>query len=64
MGSIDTVRDLIIALLNYNLDAKVFVGNCIYNKVYLTYGSSDGCTPKTCDTVGIQTWDDDQPEES
>lgn len=53
MKEIKTVRDLIDALLDYNLDAEVFIGDNLYNEVELSYGGSDGCTPKTCEHVGL-----------
>ena len=48
---IETVRDLIKELANYNPDAKVSIGDNFDNRVSLGYGFSEGCTPKTCEYV-------------
>ena len=43
---IETVRDLIKALADFNPDAKIFIGDNINNHVTLSWGSADGCTKK------------------
>ena len=48
-----TVRDLIRELLDYNLDAVVYVDDNLYNTPSLSYGGGEGCTKKNCDDVGI-----------
>ncbi len=48
-----TVRELIKELLDYNQDATVFVGDNLYNTPEICYGSSEGCTKKNCEDVGI-----------
>ena len=48
-----TVKDLIKELLEYNLDATVFVGDCLNNTPELSYGGKDACTKKDCEDVGI-----------
>lgn len=53
MKEIKTVRDLINALLDYNVDAEVFIGDNLYNEIELSYGGSDGCTVKNCEHVGL-----------
>lgn len=48
-----TVRELIKELLDYNQDAIVFVGDNLNNTPEICYGSSEGCTKKNCEDVGI-----------
>ena len=57
-----TVRELIKQLLDYNLDAKVFVGDNLYNTPELSYGGGEGCTKKNCQDVGIQIVGNDNCE--
>ena len=48
-----TVRDFIKELLEYNLDAEMYVGNNLNNVPVLSYGGGEDCTKKNCDDVGI-----------
>lgn len=50
-----TVRKLIMALMEYNMDAefKLFVNNLPIEQWSLTYGSKDGVKKETADIVSI-----------
>lgn len=48
------VKELIIHLLNYNMDAEVeVIAMNIPQKFSIVYGDSEGCTKKECDSVGF-----------
>ena len=49
-----TVKELITKLLDYNMDAEIsVVAHCKQEEFTLSYGSSEGVTKKTCDTVSL-----------
>ena len=48
MKHIETVKDLITALLDYNQDAKVCIGNNFNNRVALGWSGGEGCKKKDC----------------
>lgn len=48
------VKELIIKLLDYNKEAKIdVIANNKSNEFSITFGSSEGCTKKNCDTVSF-----------
>lgn len=50
---IKTVRELIKALADFNPDAKIFIGDNLYNHVALSWSGYDGCTKEDCESVGF-----------
>ena len=59
---IETIRDLIKELMDYNPDAKIFIGDNLYNHVAISYVGEEGCTKKNCDSVGFHIEGEDNCE--
>lgn len=51
MKNIETVKDLITALLDFNMDAKVCIGDNFENRVSLGWSGGEGCKKKDCQYV-------------
>ena len=48
------VKDLIRELLDYNMDAEIFVVvHCRKEEFTITYGGSQDCTKQNTDSIGI-----------
>lgn len=62
MERIETVKDLIIALLDYNQEAKVCIGNNFYNRVALGWSGGDGCKKKNCQYLCLDIADGENTE--
>lgn len=64
MSEIKTVRELIKALTDFNPDAKVYIGDNLYNHVTISWGGEEGCTKENCDSVGFHFENEENCEQS
>ena len=53
MARIETVKDLITALLEFNMDAKVCGGDNFGNRISLGWSGGEGCAKKDCEYLCI-----------
>ena len=63
MKHIETVKDLITALLDYNQDATVCIGNNFDNRVALGWSGGDGCKKKDCQYLCLDMADGENVEQ-
>ena len=59
---IETVKDLIKALEEFNPDATVCIGDNFGNRVELGWSGSDGCTKKGCEYLCLDIMGQEEKE--